>query len=104
MRLAQNTGQVETKVLLTMLNYRQDCSLLGDRVAKSNGDVRILTGRSEVVCRLRIMRTFAQYKFGQNSPKQLARRRAAPSGIAFAIASFLVTVYCQLSLASLRGR
>ena len=41
-------------------------------VAKFNGDARMLIGNSEIaVC------AHAQYKFGQNSPEQLARRRAA---------------------------
>jgi len=41
-------------------------------VAESNGDVTILTGSLEVA-----VSAHAQYKFGQNNPKRLLRRRAA---------------------------
>ena len=57
-------------------------------IAKSNRDVRnLITDCKIAVC------AHAQYRIGQNSPKQLARRRAASSFNAFAIATF-----CSLKL------
>ena len=42
-------------------------------IAESNGDVRIDTGSSYSFT----VSAHAEYKFAQNSPKRLARRRAA---------------------------
>jgi len=60
-------------------------------VAECNGHTRILTGSLEIaVC------AHAQYKFEQNSPERLARRRAASSCNAFAIDTFSSFFICFL--------